>query len=132
MALMMQLSMNSMTLNLEGLRLKSLQKELSQLGCLEELKLSDSAIVIDKQQLHVIFDGLKSLQVLHLKGLSNMDELPDNIAVLTNLRELRLDGSSVKCLPARIKNLEKLEIMFLDNCREHKSLPELPPNSIKF
>ncbi|KAL2337938.1 hypothetical protein Fmac_012384 [Flemingia macrophylla] len=113
-------------LNLEGLRLGHLLMELSCLKSLKELKLSDSGLVIDKQQLHVLFDGLRSLQILYLKDCSNLFELPDNISVLSHLQELRLDGSNVKRLPKSIKNLQELEILSLENCKEIQFLPMLP------
>ncbi|KAL2337935.1 hypothetical protein Fmac_012381 [Flemingia macrophylla] len=113
-------------LNLEGLRLSHLLKELSCLTSLEELKLSDSGLAIDKQQLHVLFDGLRSLQILCLKDCSKLFELPDNISVLSQLQELRIDGSNVKRLPKSIENLQKLEIISLENCNELQYLPKLP------
>ncbi|KAL4286154.1 TMV resistance protein N-like [Arachis ipaensis] len=117
---------NLIWLNLEGLKLKQLQKELCFLTSLKELKLSYSGLVIDKQQLHVLFDGLRSLQILHLKDCANLFEFPDNIGTLLKLQELKLDGSSVRSLPTSIKHLLVLEILSLKNCRELLSLPELP------
>ncbi|XP_061355020.1 disease resistance protein RML1A-like [Gastrolobium bilobum] len=114
-------------LNLEGLRLGHLPKELSCLKSLRELKLSDSGLVIDKQQLHDLFDGLQFLQILHLKECSCLFELPDNISILSKtLQELRLDGSNVTKLPESIKDLQELEILSLENCRKLPCLPELP------
>ncbi|KAL3007977.1 hypothetical protein AAZX31_07G007000 [Glycine max] len=113
-------------LNLEGLRLGHLLKELSCLTSLQELKLSDSGLVIDKQQLHTLFDGLRSLQILHMKDMSNLVELPDNISGLSQLQELRLDGSNVKRLPESIKILEELQILSVENCKELLCLPTLP------
>ncbi|XP_061370339.1 disease resistance protein RPV1-like [Gastrolobium bilobum] len=122
------LSKNLKWLNLEGLRLGHLPTELSCLKCLRELKLSDSGLVIDKQKLHHLFDGLRSLQILHLKGcINNLFEIPDNIKFLSELQELRLDGSNVISLPESMKDLQELEILSLDNCRELPCLPELPP-----
>ncbi|XP_061365082.1 disease resistance protein RUN1-like [Gastrolobium bilobum] len=116
-------------LYLDGLRLGHLPKELSCLKCLRELKLSDSGLVIDKQQLHDLFDGLQFLQILHLKECSCLFELPDNISILSKtLQELRLDGSNVTKLPESIKDLQELEILSLENCRELPCLPELPPH----
>nr|KYP54301.1 TMV resistance protein N [Cajanus cajan] len=82
--------------------------------------------VIDKQQLLVLFDGLRSLKILYLKDCSYLFELPDNISVLSQLQELRLDGSNVKRLPKSIKNLQELEILSLENCKELQNLPMLP------
>ncbi|XP_061375807.1 disease resistance protein RPV1-like [Gastrolobium bilobum] len=107
--------------NLEGLRLTHLKS-------LKELKLSCSGLVIDKKQLSDLFDGLRSLQILHLKQCSYLFEVPDNIRVLSQLQELKLDGSNVISLPTSIKYLERLEILSLENCRKLKCLPELPPS----
>ncbi|XLT34714.1 hypothetical protein HN873_066006, partial [Arachis hypogaea] len=117
-------------LNLEGSRVKHLPKELSALKLLKELKHSYSGLVIDKQQLQDLFNGLHSLQILHLKDCRNSFEFPDNINAISKLRELRLDGSNVTRLPATIKCLQELEILSLKNCRCLKTLPELP-DSIK-
>ncbi|KAK7395228.1 hypothetical protein VNO78_15776 [Psophocarpus tetragonolobus] len=113
-------------LNLEGLRLKILIKEISCLTSLKELKISNSSLKIDKQRLHVLFKGLKSLEILYLQNCSNLFELPNNIDVLSQLKELRLDGSNVKNLPESIKNLQDLEILSLENCKGLECLPELP------
>ena len=118
---------NLKSLNLEGLRLNHVLKELSCLKSLKDLNLSRSGLEFDKGQLHVLFNGLLSLQILHLKDCSNLFELPDNISVLSELHELRLDGSSIKTLPASIKHLQKLETLSLENCNQLLSLPELPP-----
>ncbi|MED6217018.1 hypothetical protein PIB30_013489 [Stylosanthes scabra] len=118
---------NLKSLNLEGLRLERLVNELSKLKSLEYLNLSRSGLEFDKDQLRVLFDGLKSLEKLHLKHCSNLFELPDNIHALSQLNELRLDGSSITSLPASIKNLTRLEILSLENCNNLVSVPELPP-----
>ncbi|XP_061375826.1 disease resistance protein RPV1-like isoform X2 [Gastrolobium bilobum] len=115
-------------LNVEGLRLTHLPKELSCLKSLKVLKLSYKGPSIDKKQLNSLFDGLRSLQILYLKDCSNLFELPDNIRVLSQLQELRLDGSNVIRLPASIMHLSELEILSLENCRKLRSLPELPPS----
>ncbi|KAK7294377.1 hypothetical protein RJT34_17266 [Clitoria ternatea] len=115
-------------LNLEGLRLKKVPDELSLLTSLKELRISNCGQAINKQKLHVICDGtLPSLQILHLKDCRMLSELPDNISSLSSLLELSLKGSSVKRLPASMKNLNELEILSLEGCRKLQSLPELPP-----
>ncbi|CAJ1950914.1 unnamed protein product [Sphenostylis stenocarpa] len=113
-------------LNLEGLKLKHLLKELSCLTSLKVLKISDNGLVMDKQKIHVLFDGLRYLEILYLKDCSKLFELPDNISFLTQLRELRLDRSDVKRLPESVKNLHKLEILSLENCKELFCLPKFP------
>ncbi|MED6134172.1 hypothetical protein PIB30_034789 [Stylosanthes scabra] len=117
-------------LNLEGSRVKHLPKELSALKLLKELKHSYSGLEIDNQQLQDLFNGLSSLQILHLKDCRQFFVFPDNINALSKLRELRLDGSNVIWLPATIKRLKELEILSLNNCSSLETLPELP-SSIK-
>ncbi|MED6217013.1 hypothetical protein PIB30_013484 [Stylosanthes scabra] len=119
-------------LNLEGSRVKHLPKELSELKLLKELKHSYSGLVIDKQQLQDLFNGLHSLQTLHLKDCRNSFEFPENINALSKLRELRLDGSNVTRLPSTIKHLQELEILYLNNCSSLETLPELPPSVKEF
>ncbi|CAL0299888.1 unnamed protein product [Lupinus luteus] len=113
-------------LNLEGLRLRNLPNELSYIQHLKELRISSCRLVIDRQKLHVLFDGLITLQKLHLKDCCNLNELPDNINNLSLLYELRLDGSSVKVLSESIRHLKNLEILSLKGCTKLQSLPELP------
>ncbi|XLU99527.1 hypothetical protein S245_013867 [Arachis hypogaea] len=113
-------------LNLEGLGLENLPDELSSLKSLKELKISSNES-INKQKLHVLCSGLQALKILHLKQCDKLCELPDNISFLSQLNELRLDGSSVEKLPASIKGLQELEILSLKNCCKIQSLPELPP-----
>ncbi|CAI8612400.1 unnamed protein product [Vicia faba] len=113
-------------LNLEGSRLEYLPKELPSLTSIKELRISGSGLKVKKQQLHVLFDGLRSLQILHLKDCNNLFELPDDISVLSKLQELILNGSNVKRLPESIRNLQGLEILSLEECREIRYLPELP------
>ncbi|XLT71820.1 hypothetical protein HN873_028246, partial [Arachis hypogaea] len=119
-------------LNLEGSRVERLPKQLSTLKSLKELKLSYSELVIDKHQLQELFNGLSSLQILHLKDCSHLLEFPDNIDALSKLRELRLDGSNVTRLPATIKRLQELEILSLKDCRFLETLPELPSSVKEF
>jgi Leucine-rich repeat (LRR) protein len=112
-------------LDLHGLKLKSLPKEMCYLRSLTELELSNCNIVT-KLTLEAIFDGLVSLKILYLKDCGNLRELPTNIDSLSSLYELRLDGSNVKMLPKSIKNISSLRILSLDNCKKLGCLPELP------
>ncbi|KEH16065.1 disease resistance protein (TIR-NBS-LRR class), putative [Medicago truncatula] len=112
-------------LNLEGLKFANLPNELSCLGSLTKLRLSNCDIVT-KSNLEDIFDGLGSLKILYLKYCGNLLELPTNISSLSSLYELRLDGTDVETLPSSIKLLSELGILWLDNCIKLHSLPELP------
>ncbi|XP_019433713.1 PREDICTED: disease resistance protein TAO1-like [Lupinus angustifolius] len=114
------------SLNLESLSLKNLPNELSYLKSLSDLKICNCALVLDKQKLHDIFQGLEHLKILYLKDCPKMSELPNNISGLSYLYELRLDGSNVESLPESIKNLDNLEILTLNNCRKLHCLPMLP------
>jgi Leucine-rich repeat (LRR) protein len=117
---------NILCLNLQGLRLQNVPKELSHLRSLTELWISNCC-VITKSKLEDIFEnGLESLKSLFLKDCCNLFELPANIDSLSSLHELRLDGSNVKRLPTNIKNLSNLSIMSLNNCKNLTFLPELP------
>ncbi|MED6217017.1 hypothetical protein PIB30_013488 [Stylosanthes scabra] len=97
---------NLRSLNLESSRLEHLPNDLTGLKCLEYLNLSCNGLL----------------------DCSKLFELPDNISALSELHELRLDGSSIIVLPASIKNLQKLETLSLENCNQLRSLPELPPS----
>ncbi|MED6172637.1 hypothetical protein PIB30_051814 [Stylosanthes scabra] len=119
---------NLRSLNLKSLRLEHLPNDLAGLKFLEYLNLSCNGLELHKDQLHVLFNGLQSLEILHLEDCSKLLELPDNISALSELHELRLDGSSIIALPASIKNLQKLETLSLENCNQLRSLPELPPS----
>ncbi|KAL5072652.1 hypothetical protein RYX36_011636, partial [Vicia faba] len=112
--------------NLEGSRLEYLPKELPSLTSIKEFRISGSGLKVKKHQLHVLFDGLRSLQILHLKDCNNLFELPDNISVLSKLHELILNGSNVKRFPESIRNLQGIEILSLEECREIRYLPDLP------
>ena len=114
-------------INLEGLRLSNLPNELSYLKGLSELRISNCRqLVLDKQNLHAIFDGLRSLQLLHLKDCCNLPELPANINGLSKLSELSLDRSDVKTLPASIQHMTNLEFLSVAKCMKLKCLPQLP------
>ncbi|KAJ1420331.1 Leucine-rich repeat domain superfamily [Sesbania bispinosa] len=70
---------NLKQLNLEGLRLKHLPNGLSHLRSLKELRIPGSGLIVGKQQLHVLFDGLRKLQGA---SMSARAELPPVIKQL--------------------------------------------------
>ncbi|XP_012574085.1 disease resistance-like protein DSC1 [Cicer arietinum] len=119
-------------LNLEGLRLSNLPSELSCLKSLTELRLSNCDIVTGSN-LEAVFDSkLRSLKILYLKDCVKLLELPTNVNSLSSLYELRLDGSNLEILPVSIEGLSELEIMSLNNCRNLRFLPKLPPHIKEF
>ncbi|XP_028756288.1 disease resistance-like protein DSC1 [Neltuma alba] len=78
--------------------------------------------------LHSTFDEMRALQVLKLKDCSKLLGLPDNISLLSSLRELDLSGSNIEALPFSIKYLSRLQHLYLNECKSLRSLPELPPS----
>ncbi|CAL0299886.1 unnamed protein product [Lupinus luteus] len=115
------------SLNLECSRLKDFPNDLSSLESLVDLRISNCRLVLSKQKLHVLFDGLRNLRELYFKNCCNLTELPENISGLSQLYKLRLDRSSVEMLPSSIKDLVNLEILSLKNCVKLRRLPQLPP-----
>ncbi|RYQ91869.1 hypothetical protein Ahy_B09g097912 [Arachis hypogaea] len=83
-------------------------------------------LVLNKEQLHTLFNGLRCLHLLYLKDCDKLSELPNNIGCLEYLCDLRLDGSGVETLPITVKDLINLEILSLRNCKNLKYLPTLP------
>jgi len=91
---------------------------------------------------------LKSLRVLTLVGCSYLREfsvvsekltllelpdtaiceLPSSIGHLLSLEELDLRGTNIECLPASIKSLSMLRVLWLNACKKLVSLLELPPS----
>ncbi|CAL0317285.1 unnamed protein product [Lupinus luteus] len=82
---------------------------------LKYLAISNFRAVLEKQRLHVLFDGLLSLTRLDLKDCCKISEFPDNISNLSCLYELRLDGSSIEQLPESIKHLHFLKVLSIKN-----------------
>jgi len=106
-------------------RLRNLPNELSCLKSLGRLVLSDCTL-LDTSNLHLLFDGLRSLGYLCLDNCCNLTEPPRNISLLSSLYYLSLSGSSVKNNPKRIKHLSQLESLDLCKCMSIQYLPELP------
>ncbi|XP_052110294.1 LOW QUALITY PROTEIN: disease resistance protein RPV1-like [Arachis duranensis] len=107
--------------------IENLPNELSLLKNLSELRISNCRqLVLNKEQLHTLFNGLRCVHLLYLKDCDKLSELPNNIGCLEYLCDLRLDGSAVKTLPITVKDLINLEILSLRNCKNLKYLPTLP------
>ncbi|KEH17605.1 disease resistance protein (TIR-NBS-LRR class) [Medicago truncatula] len=108
-------------------RLRNLPNEFSCLKSLGCLVLSDCTL-LDTSNLHLLFDGLRSLGYLCLDNCCNLTELPHNISLLSSLYYLSLSGSNVKNIPKSIKHLSQLESLDLCKCMSIQYLPELPPS----
>ncbi|XP_010439702.1 PREDICTED: probable WRKY transcription factor 19 [Camelina sativa] len=65
---------------------------------------------------------LESLEVLNLSGCSDLEDLHD---FSPNLKELYLAGTAIREMPSSIKELTRLVILDLENC---KRLQHLPPS----
>ncbi|XP_028756326.1 disease resistance-like protein DSC1 [Neltuma alba] len=74
------------------------------------------------------FDEMRALQYLELTDCSELYEVPDNISFLSSLGQLDLSRSNIETLPLSIKNLSRLEVLFLNGCERLRSLPQLPPS----
>ncbi|XLR44379.1 hypothetical protein S83_029039, partial [Arachis hypogaea] len=66
------------------------------------------------------------LERLKLDYCSNLSLLPDNISMLSSLKDLSMCHSSVRSLPESIKHLSWLKYLNLSNCERLQSIPELP------
>ncbi|KAL5554576.1 hypothetical protein UlMin_041977 [Ulmus minor] len=69
--------------------------------------------------------GLSSLEILDL-SYCNIIEIPDWFGSLSKLVELRLRGNNFDRIPSTIGQLYKLEKLDISDCKNLRSLPELP------
>ncbi|XP_028786077.1 disease resistance-like protein DSC1 [Neltuma alba] len=69
-----------------------------------------------------------ALKILRLDYCSALYEVPDNIEFLSSLRELHLSSTNIETLPLSIKSLPSLQLLYLQQCRRLRSLPQLPPS----
>ncbi|OWM80008.1 hypothetical protein CDL15_Pgr009986 [Punica granatum] len=74
------------------------------------------------------FSSMPSLRVLDLSSNSDLEDLPDDIGALVNLRYLDLRWTEITKLPVELKTLTKLVFLLLGNkCGVPKGLiPSLP------
>lgn len=105
--------------------LKTLPNKLSGLKSLCELRIHDCK-QLNASNLHFIFEGLQSLEVLWLDNCCNLFELPDNISSLSSLVSLSMRKTAVQTLPAGIKELSRLQYLSLEKCKSLRSLPKIP------
>ncbi|XP_057990115.1 disease resistance protein TAO1-like [Hevea brasiliensis] len=80
--------------------------------------------------------GCKGLTLPPLTGLSRLRdmsldecgiiEIPQSLGLLVSLRSLSLTENNFESIPASIKQLSKLKLLYLFGCKRLKCLPELP------
>ncbi|KAG0562812.1 hypothetical protein KC19_9G173000 [Ceratodon purpureus] len=101
-------------------KLNTLQNLLGIMKTRKELVLEDFAI----EALPESFGELGNLEVLNLRGCSNLRLLPDSFGGLSKLRDLNLEGSGITSLPASFGDLSSLEVLNLRGCEKLHLLPE--------
>ncbi|XP_024178722.1 disease resistance protein RPV1-like [Rosa chinensis] len=66
---------------------------------------------------------------LDLSGCTSLEEIPDGLMMcLTSLKELDFSETKIKSIPSSIKELSGLTSLYIWNCKNLESLPELPYN----
>ena len=106
--------------------IKNLHESVCQLSNLEVLSLvrCEKLIGLPEQ-----IGNLRNLQELDLTDASELTSLPESLGDLSNLRKLTVGGHQgsgnkvLKRLPSTFGNLNSLEILCLDKCKELESLP---------
>ncbi|XP_028763116.1 TMV resistance protein N-like [Neltuma alba] len=76
-------------------------------------------------------DKMRALGVLWLPHCNELSKLPNDIRLLSSLRELNLSRTRVQTLPSRIKHLSRLQRLQLDGCKRLDSLSDLPPSILE-
>ena len=67
---------------------------------------------------------LKSLTTLSCSGCSKLQNFPEIMEDMRNLRELCLDGTTLKELPSSIQHLQGLQYLNLENCKNLVNIPD--------
>ena len=107
----------AITLDLSGLKLRSLPEAIASLTQLQLLNLSDNQLT----ELPEALASLTQLQKLYLYN-NKLRELPEAIASLTQLQRLFLSNNKLRELPETIASLKQLQLLNLSD----NPLTELP------
>ena len=102
--------------------LEILPPGISELSRLREINLSRCSKL---ERLPPLTASLRSLTDLNLSHC-NLSEIPNGIGFLVSLEKLVLSRNAFERVPERIKQLCKLVVFEVCNCKNLKSLPELP------
>lgn len=112
-------------LNISSNKLNYIPKEIKNLGKLKKLDLSSNPITTLPSDLGEI----ETLEHLDLFMCTSLEEFPNTVLQLKNLKYLRLRGSSVSSIPNEINQLKNLETLHLQKSKiEHipEGVYELP------
>ncbi|KAK4779674.1 hypothetical protein SAY87_015780 [Trapa incisa] len=77
------------------------------------------------------FSNLCSLKEMDANGWRLSGKIPDDFEKITTLEVLNLGYNKFHSLPSSLKGLKILKELILTNCRELRSLPELPSSLTK-
>ncbi|KAH9648939.1 ADP-ribosyl cyclase/cyclic ADP-ribose hydrolase [Citrus sinensis] len=114
-------------------RLKSVSSSLCNLKSLRYLFLSGC---LKLEKLPEEIGNLESLEIMSARETANLEELslvdcgitelPESLGQSPSLKHLNLAENNFEKIPSSIKQLSKLLILTLQNCKRLQSLPELP------
>ncbi|XP_030456461.2 disease resistance protein RPV1-like [Syzygium oleosum] len=86
-------------------------------SALQNLEILNLEYCLNLVKIHPSIRNIRNLVSLSLRGCEKLKELPKEMGGLTNLRELLIDGSSIKEIPMAIGRMRKLEIVSARYCR---------------
>ncbi|XP_030546706.1 TMV resistance protein N-like isoform X2 [Rhodamnia argentea] len=109
---------------LKVLRLQHCNKliESPDFSALQNLEILNLEHCANLEKIHPSIRNIRNLVSLSLRGCEKLKELPKEMGGLTNLRELLMDGSSIKEIPMFIGRMRKLEIVSARNCRSLRQI----------
>ncbi|KAI5396648.1 hypothetical protein KIW84_062745 [Lathyrus oleraceus] len=87
-----------------------------------------SVIMENLRNLHHQPRDLRRLAQLFLNDYCYFGELLDNIDIFSSLRSLWIHCCNIESLPARIRNLSRLEYLKFYDCKRLRSISKLPPS----
>ncbi|CAM9220260.1 unnamed protein product [Ectocarpus sp. 4 AP-2014] len=101
---------NLTVLSLKSCKLRRLDDDVAELGCLKELYLETNLIL----NLPETFTRLRMLEILDAKK-NRLQDCPEAIGSLSLLKRLELDGNRLEVLPPSLSQLTQLEVLTLSS-----------------